>query len=202
MELIILGAGGCAREVRIWAEDCGMKVDYFFNSLGHGIEYVDGLEVLTSLPRNDAFYVVAVGDPKLREKLHLLAQAQGLRLCDPIVHPKSFVGRNVCIGKGSIICPGVVLTTNINVGRNTIIHYNATVGHDVVIGDSCMVAPGANISGNCYIERRTYIGANAVIREKTSVGEDSVLGAGSVLVKHLPAREVWAGNPARKLEIK
>ena len=43
------------------------------------------------------------------------------------------------------------------------------------------------------------IGGGATIVPGCNVGEDAVLGAGSVLTKHLPPGEVWVGNPASYL---
>lgn len=199
MELIIMGAGGCAREVRCWAEDCGFKVIGFFDEFQATTIMLDGLPVSNVLPKKRVEYVVAVGNPRVREKLHLIAQGAGLQLCRPIVHPKTYLGRHVVVGNGSIICPGVVATCDVTIGRNCIIHYNVTIGHDVTIDDSCMIAPGANISGNVIVGRRVYLGANSVVREKLEVGEDSILGAGAVLVKPMPPKQTWVGNPAVEL---
>jgi acetyltransferase-like isoleucine patch superfamily enzyme len=47
------------------------------------------------------------------------------------------------------------------------------------------------------------IGAHAIViaRSNTTltIGDHAFLGGGSVLTKSIPAGEVWAGNPARKL---
>lgn len=195
-----MGAGGCAREVRCWAEDCGFKVIGFYDEFQTTQKLLDGLPVSNVLPKIPVQYVVAVGNPRVREKLHLKAQAAGLQLGYPIVHPKSYIGRRVIVGNGTIICPGAVITCDVTIGRNCIVHYNVTIGHDVLINESCMIAPSATISGNVRIDRRAYIGANSVIREKLSVGEDAILGAGAVLLRDLPAGQTWAGNPAKGLQ--
>ena len=41
------------------------------------------------------------------------------------------------------------------------------------------------------------VGANAVILGAIQIGEGAVIGAGSVVVKDVPAGAVMAGNPAR-----
>jgi acetyltransferase-like isoleucine patch superfamily enzyme len=48
-----------------------------------------------------------------------------------------------------------------------------TIGNDVFIGAQCIVLKGAHI------------------------GDRSIIGAGSVVTKDVPADELWAGNPAR-----
>jgi len=45
-----------------------------------------------------------------------------------------------------------------------------------------------------------FIGERAIILPQVEViGADAVIGAGSVVTRNVPAGEVWAGNPARRL---
>ncbi|MCK5843786.1 MAG: hypothetical protein KAG97_03700 [Victivallales bacterium] len=38
---------------------------------------------------------------------------------------------------------------------------------------------------------------SVTIEDGVFIGENSVVGAGSVVVKSIPANEIWAGNPAK-----
>lgn len=51
--------------------------------------------------------------------------------------------------------------------------------------------------GKILIEKNAFIGCNTVICKPIVIGENSVVGAGSVVNKDIPANEVWAGNPVR-----
>jgi acetyltransferase-like isoleucine patch superfamily enzyme len=42
-----------------------------------------------------------------------------------------------------------------------------------------------------------FIGASSIILKGVSIGDHAVVGAGSVVTRDIPARQVWAGNPAR-----
>lgn len=42
-----------------------------------------------------------------------------------------------------------------------------------------------------------FVGARAIILRGVTVGEGSVVGAGSVVTRDIPAYSVCAGNPAR-----
>ena len=46
------------------------------------------------------------------------------------------------------------------------------------------------------IENDVFIGAHCIILKGVTIGEGSIIGAGSVVTKSVPAGEIWAGNPA------
>ena len=47
------------------------------------------------------------------------------------------------------------------------------------------------------IGRRCFIGARSMIMPGIAVGDGSIVAAGSVVTKDVPARSIVAGNPAR-----
>jgi acetyltransferase-like isoleucine patch superfamily enzyme len=42
-----------------------------------------------------------------------------------------------------------------------------------------------------------FIGAQCIVLKGVHIGDRSIIGAGSVVTKDIPADELWAGNPAR-----
>ena len=57
--------------------------------------------------------------------------------------------------------------------------------------------PNGAMSGCPVLGTRVDVGANVVILGPIQIGDDAVIGAGSVVVKDVPAGAVVAGNPAR-----
>lgn len=47
------------------------------------------------------------------------------------------------------------------------------------------------------IGKEVFIGTNSTILKGVTIGERSIVAAGSVVVKSIPADEVWGGNPAK-----
>jgi len=47
------------------------------------------------------------------------------------------------------------------------------------------------------IENDVFIGTSCVICKGVTIGARSIVAAGSVVVKSIPADEMWGGNPAK-----
>lgn len=56
-----------------------------------------------------------------------------------------------------------------------------------------------NVFGKIEIKDNCFIGVNSIILPNVRIGPDSVVGAGSVVTKDVPANTVVAGIPAQKL---
>jgi sugar O-acyltransferase (sialic acid O-acetyltransferase NeuD family) len=199
MKLLLLGAGGFAREARVWCYQSARFVMGFYEDNAIARE-VSKIPVLGTFPRGDVEYLAAVGDPVVRMMLVDKAQKAGLLATDAVVHPTVIYGSTVAIGCGSILCPRVITTVDIRIGKHCIVNIGATIGHDVMIGDYVTISPGAHISGNVTIGRGAYIGSGAVLREGVTIGDNAIIGAGAVVVDDVPDHQTWAGVPARRLK--
>ena len=49
------------------------------------------------------------------------------------------------------------------------------------------------------VKRGAFIGAGVTVLKGVTIGEGAVVGAQSVVTKPIPADEVWAGNPAKRI---
>ena len=80
----------------------------------------------------------------------------------------------------------------------------------ISIGKGCVITSGVKIISHFYepdkhamyydrveIGERVFICMNTLIVNSVKIGDDAVIGAGSVVIKDIPANEIWAGNPAR-----
>jgi sugar O-acyltransferase (sialic acid O-acetyltransferase NeuD family) len=146
--------------------------------------------------------VVAIGNPKLKSKIVKSIQHLNHVRFPVLIHERALVQDIdlVKIGKGSILCAGVVMTTAIEVGVHVLLNLNVTVGHDSTIGDYTSVMPGVNIAGNVVLGSEVMIGSGANIINNIKVGSHSMIGSGSVVNHDIPAASTAAGVPARVIK--
>ncbi|XVU29467.1 acetyltransferase [Actinoplanes sp. CA-054009] len=201
-DLVIVGAGGFARETASAARDDWNVLGFLDdNPELHGTTR-SGLPILgfVELARDmDAAVVVCVGNPRNFTARRSIVQRLGLpeERYATVVHPLASVGAGSTIGPGTVLLAGTVLTADVTVGSHVAVMPQAVLTHDDRVGDYCTIASGVRLGGSAVLDEEAYVGSGALIREGVKVGARSLVGMGSVVLHDVPAGEVWAGNPAR-----
>ena len=210
-DLIIFGASGFGREVS-WLAERINRVSPTWNLLGfmddneaiHGTE-INGYRVLggTDAVGNypDAYFVCAVGASKVREKIigNMKAINPDIRFAT-VIDPSVEMSDLVTIGEGTIICAHTIITVNISIGDHVIINLDCTIGHDAILHDYVTLYPSVNVSGMTNIGRCSELGTGMQIIQGKTVGDYSIVGAGAVVVKDIPANCTAVGSPAKPIK--
>lgn len=205
--LVIVGAGGMAREIAWLVADINKEIPERWQLIGfwdkdhnsgatiHGVPVIDEEAVKSWLP--DVWAIVAIGNPVIREHAVARVKQLGCRLAT-LVHPSvRYDQSSVSIGEGTMICAGTILTVDVSVGSNVLINLDCTITHDCVIEDFATLSPGVHLSGHTIIRRGAYVGAGAVTVEDHEIGTQSTVGAGAVVVTDIPADVTAVGVPAK-----
>ena len=110
------------------------------------------------------------------------------------------VGKYVSIGEGTYANMNLTLIDDwkITIGKNVLIGPNVTIcttGHPI--------HPAHRLDGMysfpVSIGDNVWIGGNVMILPGVTIGENSVIGAGSIVNKDIPANVVAVGNPCKVL---
>lgn len=205
-KLYIFGAGGSGREVAWLAEQSWsseVEVEFLVDIPDYPRQPVNGhaIRLITEITLNNSTrFVVAIGDPSARCRIATLCAATTLQETT-VVHPRAEISDSVELGPGTVICAGVILTTNIRVGRHVHINIGCTVSHDAVIGDFATLSPGVHVSGHVHIGQGAFVGTGAHIINGSAdapliIGDWAIIAAGACVTKSVNAGALVAGVPA------
>jgi gamma-carbonic anhydrase len=138
----------------------------------------------------------------------------------PTIHPSAFIAPgcriigDVTIGPDVSIWYNCVLRADVshirigarsNIQDGSIIHCDGPMphrpeGYPTIIGEDVLIGHLAMIHG-CILDDRAFVGLKATVMNGGQIGSDAMLAAGALLTEHkeIPARELWAGTPARRV---
>lgn len=111
--------------------------------------------------------------------------------------------------------PSIVIADRVFVGKGC--EFN--IRKRIEIGSDCLIASGCKFidhdhemtigtgpmrglscpEGVITLQEDVWLGVNVVVLKGVTIGCGAVVGAGAVVTKSIPAYEIWAGIPARKI---
>jgi sugar O-acyltransferase (sialic acid O-acetyltransferase NeuD family) len=141
-------------------------------------------------PQVDRF-IIAIGDNRVRQRF------DDERPWGIAVHPSATVDLSARIGPGSQILYNAVVEPDVVIGRHVIINSGATVAHDCIIEDYAHIGPGVHLGGGVVVRRGVFLGIGSAVIPRSEIGEWTIIGAGSVIVRSIPANKLAYGVPAR-----
>lgn len=208
-DIIIVGAGGFGREVS-WLIERINSVSPEWNIIGFaddnqdlwgnvidGYPVIGGVDEIENFPT--AYAVCCIANTRVRKKLCRKIDDFGTDFAT-LIDPAAIISSKVEIGEGSVICAGAVLTVDIKLGCHNIIDVNSTVGHDAVLKDYVTLYPSVNVSGSTIINEGVELGTGTQVIQGKTVGADTIIGAGAVVVRDIPANCTAVGVPAKVIK--
>ena len=119
---------------------------------------------------------------------------------EPPLHA-NWGGKHVHFGKNVYANFGLTLVddTHIFVGDGTMLGPNcviATAGHPI---DPELREKQYQFNIPVHIGKNCWLGAGVIVLPGVSIGDNTVIGAGSIVTKDIPANVVAVGNPCRVL---
>lgn len=104
----------------------------------------------------------------------------------------------IVLGDYVLIAPGVRISAakSIRIGDNCMLAANVTISDSDWHGLYNRIRP-FRCAAPVVIGNNVWLGERVIVTKGVSIGENSVVGAGAVVTRDIPANSVAAGNPAR-----
>lgn len=124
---------------------------------------------------------------------------------------KVMIRENNEIGNDGSIGTGTVIEHHVKIGNNVRIHSQGFIPEYSMLEEDCWLGPNVVLTNALHplcprvkeclkgpaIKKGAKIGANSTLLPGVVIGEYALVGAGSVVVRDVPAYKVVAGNPAK-----
>jgi acetyltransferase-like isoleucine patch superfamily enzyme len=137
-----------------------------------------------------------------------------------VIYAGSRIGAQLETGHHTVIREENQIGDRFRIWNHSTIDYGCVIGHGVrihnhvyvaqftTIEDDAFLAPGVMVANDKHpictdcmkgptIRRGARVGINVTLLPEITIGEESLVGAGAVVTKDVPARAVVVGNPAR-----
>ncbi|MBQ7503794.1 MAG: acetyltransferase [Ruminococcus sp.] len=198
-KLVIIGASGHGKVIADIALKTGYEEIVFLDDDDSvktcaGFPVVGNSEMISEY--NDWDFVVAIGNVQIRERLTDELANYSLAT---LIHPDAVIGREVEIGRGTVIMAGAVINSYTKIGRGCIINTCSSVDHDCNIGDFVHVAVGSHICGTVNVGTSTWIGAGSTVSNNIDICGNCKIGVGAVVIKNIEEVGTYIGVPAKKI---
>lgn len=153
---------------------------------------------------NEDRYVCISADVKLGEnvKLSKFINLYGCEIGDNTkigafveIQKNATVGKNCKISSHTFICEGVTIEDGAFIGHG-VTFINDSYPRAINLDGSLQTEKDWKVE-KTLVKRGASIGSGSTILANVVIGENSIVGAGSVVTRDVPANTIVAGNPAR-----
>ncbi|MBZ4041962.1 acetyltransferase [Flavobacterium hibisci] len=206
-EIIIIGAGGLAREIVSWhntsKKDLDTKIIGFLDDNLNALDsFTTDLKILGKVDINfikkNQSVIFAISNVETKKRFLKNALDFSVHISN-FIHESCYIGERTTYGKGLVMHPYSIVSCDTSIGDLVFINNGSQIGHDVVIGDFTSIMANVDIGGGAIIGNNVFIGSNAVILPGVKVPDNTRIGAGSVVIKSIKQVGTYFGNPAKKI---
>ncbi len=143
------------------------------------------------------FYGLKIKFGKLLAKSFPLnaVRIMGLKICSKTVGEKVYLGEDLLLIRGNFED-----NCHLSIGNRVAISPRVTIVLSSHANWSRLAGSTKSIKGEIEIGDDCWIGTGVIIMPNIKIGQGAIVGAGSVVTKHVHASTIVAGVPARELK--
>lgn len=207
-DIIIVGAGGCGREVLQWIMDIntinptwnikGFIADdkaTAFSTIKCDIPILD--TITDYKPLETDYFTCAIGSPQGKEAVVSKLKAKNAKFVN-IIHPKSLISNNCIIGEGLIAYPYSVISPFTTCG-NFVTLLSSSIGSCCSIGDFSSISSYCHIGNSVKLGSLCQLSSHSFISDNITLGNNVFVAAGSFVSNNFgDSIKLW-GNPATEM---
>lgn len=216
-DLILIGAGGCMRELLWQIEELNVKepvwkvIGYVdkqpcwkgntsdISAGGIRCPYLGDDDYLLHIQK-ETNVTISVGEPRLRKKIAQKLMNNPKLKFPNLIMSHTRVCSDIKLGQGCILSMGCKMSTNVTLGDFVFLNIDSLICHDGTIGNYTTLSPDVKIAGQVTIGSECAIGLGSRVIQEVKIGDHVIAGAGSVIVKDIENPCTVVGIPAKPVE--
>ena len=205
LDVVIIGAGGFAREVAALLWECFSPDEFRLKGfLARNKQELHGFNLGATvigdpenyIPTKNERMLLAIGDIDARRRTVAALRQHGARFLT-MVHPTAVVAETAVIGTGTILYPFTTVSNGAVLADYVHLSLYASAGHDSHVGKFCLLSPYATLNGFAVLEDEVFMGSHSMVGPGYTVGKESKISANTSVLHNVPARSFVHGVPGR-----
>lgn len=208
---IIIGAGTQGQVYASYLKEAGVNLigfvddnDEIQNTNVIGLPVIGKYQDLFSKKFKEKIQEVycPIGVNKVRMEYLSTLKKEGYNIPNFIHHTVS-IAPDVIMGEAVYMLAGNIVMPHTTIGNYIMINMDSTIAHHVTVEDGVFMSSGVNIGALINVRERAYIGMGVTAMTGVKeIGHDCLLGAGTVIIRDVPANATVVGNPGRVIKTK
>lgn len=204
-KLLIIGAGSVGKFIAYNIENFTQSfeiIGFLDDDVSKHDKLIAGYSVLGSVEKLNQFsdkniaIVWGIAFPSVKRKL--FEENQHLKFDFPsFISKNAWISKQVTIGNGAIIYPGVSINYETIVDDFVVMNMNCAIGHNCSIGKFSSFSPGVNLGGNTTIGNFVEMGIGSATIQGISIADNAKIGGQAMVVKNISKGKTVVGIPAK-----
>lgn len=209
--IIIAATGSVAAEITSYIEDSTISstvnikgyLEYDYNIEKYYSKFDYKKPILGDLesysPQDNDYFLIGVANIDFRKKVISILKSKNAKFYT-LIHPSAIISSSAIIGEGCVISPYVVIGPKSIIGDFNHLTSYSFISHECRLGNNNILS-SAGICGRVSINDNNTFYIRSTVIPDVNIGNDVVLSAGSVLTRNANGPSLYAGNPARRIDM-